>query len=643
MILLQGSNLARQFGAETLFEDIQITVQDTSRIGLVGRNGTGKSTLLKILAGIESPDHGTVSQRKGTRIAYMDQHTAVNSERTVYEEMKSVFAESLALIDQANQAAMVLADQAVIQDPDRYEQALKTYDQLQEEINRRNAYSYDSEIRMVLHGFRFPEEMYDQPIAQMSGGQRTRLALAKVLLEKRDILILDEPTNHLDIDTLNWLEGYLPKYPGALLIVSHDRYFLDHVTNETYEMTHHGIEHYAGNYSFYLKEKAVRLETQMKAYEKQQKEIHKLEDYIARNLVRASTTKMAQSRRKQLERMDKLERPQQDERSARIQFSTEKSSGNVVLTVDDLAIGYEDCLSYPINIDLRKQKALAVVGPNGVGKSTLLKTITGQIPALEGDYKLGTNVSLGYYDQELGNLNSKKDVLHELWDDHPAMNEQDIRTILGSFLFSGSDVEKPVHGLSGGEKARLELAKLALDHDNFLVLDEPTNHLDIDSKEVLENALIDYDGTLLFVSHDRYFINRLATEVLEISEDGSKLYLGDYDYYLAKKAEEEARQAAQASTEDQEKVVEEKSSGKISYEANKQKQREQRRQQRLIDQCEEEISQVEEEIQSIENEMAKPEVYQDNAQILDLNAQLEPLKQHHQDLMDQWEKLLEEL
>lgn len=644
MIILQGSNLARRYGVETIFENVQITIQHNSRIALVGRNGAGKSTLLKMLANIEDPDDGQVSLTKGTTIAYMDQHTAVSGDRTIYEEMISVFEPVIKLLKESESAAVALADEALMQDTDAYQAALDRYDKLQEDLIRFNAYGYESEIRMVLHGFQFFDDDYDRKISTLSGGQRTRLALAKILLEKKDLLILDEPTNHLDIETLTWLENYLPKYPGALLIVSHDRYFLDAVTNETYEMAHQGIHYYKGNYSFYLSERAQRLTLQMKAYEKQQEEIAKLEDYVARNIVRASTTKMAQSRRKQLEKMNKIDKPLNDEKSARIQFSVAESSGNDVLQANQLAVGYaaDQVLAEPISFQLRKQEAIAIVGPNGVGKSTLLKTIIKKIPALKGTIDYGAHLQMGYYDQDLGNLNSRKDVLHELWDDHPTMMERDVRTILGSFLFTGNDVTKSVATLSGGEKARLELAKLSLEHDNFLILDEPTNHLDIDSKEVLENALIEYDGTLLFVSHDRYFINRIATSVLEISPEGSTLYLGDYDYYVAKKASEEERLAlieAEKNADSVAQPIEEKvSDNKQAFQMSKDKQRQERKLSREIEQYEEDMAALEEEIEAIQSDMTKPEYLDDFAKLNELNQSLQEKETQLENVMAVWEE-----
>lgn len=533
MILLQANQIARYFGADTLFENIHLEVASKARIGLVGRNGAGKSTLLKIIANIEAPDAGQVIKNKQATLGYLAQDTGLDSTETIWNEMLKAF-------DKVRQmeARMRDVEVAIGETPEsdsRYTSLLKEYDQLQHDFNDQNGYGYENEIRSVLHGFKFDESFYDKEISTLSGGQKTRLALARMLLVKPDILILDEPTNHLDIETLAWLEDYLQGYSGALLIVSHDRYFLDRVVNEIYEISRHKIRHYTGNYSRYLDLKAAQLASDWKAYEKQQVEIEKLEDFVARNLVRASTTKRAQSRRKTLEKMDRLDRPDGKEKSAKFMFDIDKVSGNVVLQVEEAAIGYEETLSEPIDLDIRREDAIALVGPNGIGKSTLLKSLIGQIPFIKGQPHFGTNVTVGYYDQGQADLHGNKTILAELWDEHPTTPEKDIRNVLGGFLFSGEDVDKTIPLLSGGEKARVALAKLSMNKENFLILDEPTNHLDIDNKEVLENALIDYQGTLLFVSHDRYFINRIANKVIELSPEGSRLYLGDYDYYLEKK------------------------------------------------------------------------------------------------------------
>lgn len=638
MILLQANQIARLFGAEVLFENINLEIASHSRIALVGRNGAGKSTLLKIIVGIESPDKGTIAKNKTATLGYLAQDTGLNSTATVWEEMLTAFA-GIRQMEQRMRSLEVAISET---DPTavNYDGLLKEYDQLQHEFAEKNGYGYENEIRSVLHGFKFDGTFYEQSIETLSGGQKTRLALAKMLLQKPDILILDEPTNHLDIETLSWLENYLQGYAGALLIVSHDRYFLDKVVNEVYELSRRKMHHYKGNYSRYLVLKAEQLQSEWKAFEKQQEEINKLEDFVARNLVRASTTKRAQSRRKQLEKMERLDRPQGDEKSANFLFSISKPSGNVVMQVANAAIGYQETvLSEPIDLDVRRKDAIALVGPNGIGKSTLLKSLIHKIPLIRGDVHLGANVSIGYYDQTQSDLHSTKTILKELWDEHPTTPEVEIRTILGSFLFSGEDVEKPITLLSGGEKARVALAKLAMDHDNFLILDEPTNHLDIDSKEVLENALIDYEGTLLFVSHDRYFINRIATKVIELSETGSKLYLGDYDYYVEKKLEE-TELAAMQQSDVQEKAI---SQGKQSFFQSKEQQKAIRSLQRKVTQIEADLAKTEAELEEIEQAMTHPDALNDHVRLSSLNQAMETVQATQEQLMEAWENTSLEL
>ncbi|RVU95829.1 ABC-F family ATP-binding cassette domain-containing protein [Enterococcus avium] len=635
MILLQANQIARYFGADTLFENIHLEVASKARIGLVGRNGAGKSTLLKIIANIEAPDAGQVIKNKQATLGYLAQDTGLDSTETIWNEMLKAF-------DKVRQmeARMRDVEVAIGETPEsdsRYTSLLKEYDQLQHDFNDQNGYGYENEIRSVLHGFKFDESFYDKEISTLSGGQKTRLALARMLLVKPDILILDEPTNHLDIETLAWLEDYLQGYSGALLIVSHDRYFLDRVVNEIYEISRHKIRHYTGNYSRYLDLKAAQLASDWKAYEKQQVEIEKLEDFVARNLVRASTTKRAQSRRKTLEKMDRLDRPDGKEKSAKFMFDIDKVSGNVVLQVEEAAIGYEETLSEPIDLDIRREDAIALVGPNGIGKSTLLKSLIGQIPFIKGTPHFGTNVTVGYYDQGQADLHGNKTILAELWDEHPTTPEKDIRNVLGGFLFSGEDVEKTIPLLSGGEKARVALAKLSMNKENFLILDEPTNHLDIDNKEVLENALIDYQGTLLFVSHDRYFINRIANKVIELSPDGSKLYLGDYDYYLEKKKEEEEIAELQA------KEAAPVEAPKKKFYQDKEQQKLIRSLRRKIEAIEETLSTLDEEIAELESQMSQPDILNDHVQLLELTNDLEAKKAEQEEQLSSWEELSLEL
>lgn len=548
MIILQANKIERSFAGEVLFDNINLQVDERDRIALVGKNGAGKSTLLKILVGEEEPTSGEINKKKDISLSYLAQDSRFESENTIYDEMLHVFDDLRRTDKQLRQMELEMGEKS----GEDLDKLMSDYDRLSENFRQAGGFTYEADIRAILNGFKFDESMWQMKIAELSGGQNTRLALAKMLLEKPNLLVLDEPTNHLDIETISWLENYLVNYSGALIIVSHDRYFLDKVATITLDLTKHSLDRYVGNYSRFVELKEQKLATEAKNYEKQQKEIAALEDFVNRNLVRASTTKRAQSRRKQLEKMERLDKPEAGKKAANMTFQSEKTSGNVVLTVENTAIGYDgEVLSQPINLDLRKMNAVAIVGPNGIGKSTFIKSIVDQIPFIKGEKRFGANVEVGYYDQTQSKLTPSNTVLDELWNDFKLTPEVKIRNRLGAFLFSGDDVKKSVGMLSGGEKARLLLAKLSMENNNFLILDEPTNHLDIDSKEVLENALIDFDGTLLFVSHDRYFINRVATHVLELSENGSTLYLGDYDYYVEKKATAEMSQTEEASTSNQ--------------------------------------------------------------------------------------------
>ena len=481
-------------------------------------------------------DSGDLIIPKNIRIGYLEQHSGIDSTLTVWDEMMTVFEPLRAMERRIRSLEEQMADPKVFSNSIEFERVSTEYDELQTEFNNSKGYQYEADTRSVLHGMRFYPDDYTKQVTLLSGGQKTRLALAKMLLSNPDLLILDEPTNHLDIETLSWLEKYLVNYEGALLIVSHDRYFLDEIVTIVYEVSRHKVAKYLGNYSAYLTEKAKNYERDLKMYEREVSERANLEDFVQRNIARASTSKMAQSRRKMLERTNWMESPDGDEKSANFTFSVERPSGNDVLAVDDLAIGYDNGpVSENLNLRVYKGDRIAIIGPNGVGKSTLLKTIVKKQAELAGEIRYGTNVQFGYYDQEQATLVGTDTVLEELWSEWPMMNEKDIRSVLGRFLFTGDDAGKPVTSLSGGEKARLSLAKLMLQKSNTLILDEPTNHLDLDSKEILENALDDFPGTIVFVSHDRYFINRIATKVIDINSKGAVEYLGDYDYYLEKK------------------------------------------------------------------------------------------------------------
>jgi len=633
MIILQANRIERSFAGEVLFDNINLQVDERDRIALVGKNGAGKSTLLKILVGEEEPTSGEINKKKDISLSYLAQDSRFESENTIYDEMLHVFDDLRRTEKQLRQMELEMGEKF----GEDLEKLMSDYDRLSENFRQAGGFTYEADIRAILNGFKFDESMWQMKIAELSGGQNTRLALAKMLLEKPNLLVLDEPTNHLDIETIAWLENYLVNYSGALIIVSHDRYFLDKVATITLDLTKHSLDRYVGNYSRFVELKEQKLATEAKNYEKQQKEIAALEDFVNRNLVRASTTKRAQSRRKQLEKMDRLDKPEAGKKSANMTFQSEKTSGNVVLTVENAAIGYDgEVLSQPINLDLRKMNAVAIVGPNGIGKSTFIKSIVDQIPFIKGEKRFGANVEVGYYDQTQSKLTPSNTVLDELWNDFKLTPEVEIRNRLGAFLFSGDDVKKSVGMLSGGEKARLLLAKLSMENNNFLILDEPTNHLDIDSKEVLENALIDFDGTLLFVSHDRYFINRVATHVLELSENGSTLYLGDYDYYVEKKAEVEMIQTEEISTTNQAKEA----SPVNDYQAQKESQKEARKLMRQIESLEAEIEELESQSQDISEQMLETN---DAGKLVELQAELDKISHRQEEAMLEWEELSEQV
>ena len=633
MIILQANKIERSFAGEVLFDNINLQVDERDRIALVGKNGAGKSTLLKILVGEEEPTSGEINKKKDISLSYLAQDSRFESENTIYDEMLHVFDDLRRTEKQLRQMELEMGEKS----GEDLDKLMSDYDRLSENFRQAGGFTYEADIRAILNGFKFDESMWQMKIAELSGGQNTRLALAKMLLEKPNLLVLDEPTNHLDIETIAWLENYLVNYSGALIIVSHDRYFLDKVATITLDLTKHSLDRYVGNYSRFVELKEQKLATEAKNYEKQQKEIAALEDFVNRNLVRASTTKRAQSRRKQLEKMDRLDKPEAGKKSANMTFQSDRVSGNVVLTVENAAIGYDgEILSEPISLDLRKMNAVAIVGPNGVGKSTFIKSIVDQIPFIKGEKRFGANVEVGYYDQTQSKLTPSNTVLDELWNDFKLTPEVEIRNRLGAFLFSGDDVKKSVGMLSGGEKARLLLAKLSMENNNFLILDEPTNHLDIDSKEVLENALINFDGTLLFVSHDRYFINRVATHVLELSEKGSTLYLGDYDYYVEKKAEVEMTQAEETSTSNQAK----ESSPVNDYQAQKESQKEVRKLMRQIESLEAEIEELESQSQAISEQMLETN---DADKLMELQAELDKISHRQEEAMLEWEELSEQV
>ncbi|MEY8441714.1 ABC-F family ATP-binding cassette domain-containing protein [Lactobacillaceae bacterium 24-114] len=634
MILLQTNNVMRRFGADVLFQNINMQIQEHGRTALVGRNGAGKTTLLKMIAGITSPDEGTISQAKGLSVGYLAQNQGLDSQNTVWAELDLVFTHLHEMETEIHFLEEKLA--SLDSTSKEYQTVTEKYSLLQAAFKKEGGYDYQSRMRGILTGFGFNEDIYDSPVSALSGGQKTKLALAKILLQEPDLLILDEPTNHLDMGVLSWLEDYLKSYKGALLVVSHDRYFLDRVVSDVYDLDNQTLKHYTGNYTQFMQTKREWLETEMKHYNQQQKEIAKLEDFVNRNIVRASTTKRAQARRKQLEKMERIDRPTSNDRSIHFNFHSEKSSGNEVLDVEKAVVGYNSQkLAGPLSFQVRKPQRVGIIGPNGIGKSTLLKSILNRIPLISGSIKLGANLEIGYYDQEQQQLHPDKTVLNEIWDEHPTMPEQDVRSLLGSFLFVGDDVYKLVHDLSGGEKARLELTKLSLTPTNFLILDEPTNHLDIDSREVLENAINEFTGTVLFISHDRYFINQVATDILDMSADGINHYEGNYDNFLTA-----------TETQPQKKnggPTKSISSAKVAYKQSKESQRAQRKLQRRVDQLEDRLGKLEEKISLIQKEMSDPEIATDIGKLSDLQIELDKYQAEAENVELEWTSAAEEL
>ncbi|GGF83137.1 putative ABC transporter ATP-binding protein YdiF [Paenibacillus albidus] len=651
-MLLQATGITKSYGIQSVLDGISLQVNEKERVGLVGVNGAGKSTFLQILAGEMSFDSGQIHKSKETTLGYLAQNSGLQSDKTIEEEMLSVFAPLIQAEAELRQLEENIADPRLAEDPKRYEELLERYAQRSDWFKDHGGYEMNTRIRSVLHGMGFGEFAPDTPISTLSGGQKTRLALARILLQAPDLLMLDEPTNHLDIETLTWLEDYLRSYPGGILVVSHDRYFLDRLVTTIVEIERHQSRRYTGNYSRYMELKAAEYEIRMKQYEKQQEEISRMEDFVQRNIVRASTTKRAQSRRKALDKMERIDKPLGDLKKASFSFEPDFMSGKEVLQVREVAVAFDEArqpLFRGASFELRRGETAALIGPNGIGKSTLLQCLTGSREPSAGTVNWGTKVKVAYYDQEQTRLNPRNTVLEELWSEFPMLEEARIRTILGNFLFSGEDVLKKVAALSGGEKARVALSKLMLRGANMLILDEPTNHLDLVSREVLEAALIDFEGTLLFISHDRYFLNKMAERVLELHPAGIDQYLGNYDDYVEKKrelediAKEAAELASAAASRNMniEAAVPDKGTAS-SYEADKQAKREERNRQRRIAEIEDLIAKVEEQIAHTENEMTKPEVYQDYLALQGHEEELKTNKTLLAQYFSEWETLADE-
>ena len=639
MIIAQAQDLEQRFGGNIIFSNISFSVPDNARIGLVGPNGAGKTTLLKIMTGQQEPTSGQFTINKGLKVGYIAQENGLDEDKTIWDEMLTVFNDLIEKNKKITKMQEQIADHPEDQD------LLKRYDQLAYDFEQEGGFTYQAEIKSILNGFNFKENTWNKVIGTLSGGEKTRLAFVKLLLQKPPVLLLDEPTNYLDLDTLDWLEAFLKNYQGAIITVSHDQYFLDHLANQIFELNFGKLTTFKGNYSQYVKERELMDSQQEAAYEKQQEKIKKEEEFIQKNLVRASTTKRAQSRRKVLDKMERI-KPPKHKQKVRINFTSERPSGKEVLIAKDLTIGYPDkVMVSDIDFQVNKNDRVAIIGPNGIGKSTLLKTIMKKLEPKGGSIKYGASLDIGYYDQELQSLDPSKTVLDTIWDRHKTMPEKDVRSILASFLFTAEDIDKTVGQLSGGQKARLTLTVLSLEKDNFLLMDEPTNHLDIEAKEVLEEALDNYDGTLLFVSHDRYFINELANKIISVRDGHAKIYNGNYSYYL----DEKAKQAAAAQEAETQKAeaettpVASQNKGKLSYQEQKARDSQKRKLERAVSDAEAKIEKLEAEEKEIQTEMANPDIAASFEKLGPLQEKLSAVQKQLDQANNDWENALDAL
>ena len=628
MIILSAQHIAKSFGVNAVLRDVSLTVQQGDRIGLVGVNGCGKSTLMRILAGLDAQDGGEISLVRGLRVGYLAQQNMVTSGETVWNELQKVYEQVFAMEKKLRELEDEMAHAHT--DAQRFAQLSADYDRLTQRFEEADGYSWKSMVSGVLNGLGFKPAQYDQCVDSLSGGEQTRLCLARLLLQKPDLLLLDEPTNHLDMETLQWLENYLAAYKGSVLVISHDRYFLDHVCTGIVEILMGSSEQYNGNYTRYIAQRQERFESRMRAYEIQQKEIERQQAIIARYRMfnREKSIRAAESREKALDRMEKLEKPV-DERAIRFSFEARRRTGEDVLQLTEISKSFgEKHLFHDLTLRVRAGDRVALIGPNGVGKSTLIKIIVGEEQPDTGFIRYGSNVDIGYYDQHQSTLHADKTVLDEIWDRFPQMEQSNVRGALGMFLFTGDDVFKPIHTLSGGEKGRVALTALMLRKDNLLLLDEPTNHLDMDSREVLEDALTDFGGTIITVSHDRYFINRIANRIIEMQPDGVTEYIGNYDDYIERKNRPVAVEAE---------------AGKTKTELEKEKRREKLSRQALrqlkirAQEAEKAVGVKEAEIAELEAQMADPSLYSDAQKSADVQHAYQKAQQALQTLYEQWE------
>ena len=637
MIVLSCNNLNKSFGIDTILENVSFTVNEGDKVGIIGVNGTGKTTLFKILSGIYGYDSGDIYLGKGVEIGYLEQNTNFHSEGTIFEEVLEVFKDLIEMETYLRDLEVKIANESSNPNSKELEKIMNEYSNKLEKFSELNGYGYKSEAKGVLKGLGFSDEDMDKKINILSGGEKTRVLLAKLLLKNPSLLLLDEPTNHLDSEAIEWLEVFLKQYKGTVIIISHDRYFLDQVVNRVFEIHNKKLRTYNGNYSKFIELSKVEKELELKKFEDQQKEIKKQEESIDRLKAygREKHLKRARSKEKMLDKVEVLDRPEMYRKKANIKFSPSVTSGNDVLEARDISMGYGDrTLFRNLNLNIYRGEKVALIGPNGAGKSTLFKIIMNNLQPLTGSVKLGTNVHVDYFHQEQKTLNLDNTIIDEIWNDHPQLTQTTLRTMLGAFLFEDEEVFKKISTLSGGERARVAILKLILSNSNFLLLDEPTNHLDIDSKEVLEEALLNYEGTLFTISHDRYFLNTVIDKILVLDENGITEYLGNYDYYIEKK--KQAQEMSIVAT------TEEKTKTQLKDEKRKEReQREIEKKARVKRQnIEKEIEEVELKIEELDILMCQEEVYSNPEKAKEVSQNKSDLEDRLSQLYEEWEEYM---
>ena len=638
MIILSCNNLTKSFGVESILENISFTVNEGDKIGVIGVNGTGKTTLFKIISGIYGYDSGEIYTSKDCEIGYLEQNTNFYSDNTIFTEVLEVFSDLIKMEEDLRKTECEISDKSSETNSPDLQKLMDNYSHKLELFQNSNGYGYKSEAKGVLKGLGFNDEELEKPIKILSGGEKTRVLLAKLLLRKPTLLLLDEPTNHLDSDALEWLELFLKQYKGTVILISHDRYFLDQSVNRIFEIHNKKLKAYNGNYSYYVEKSAIDKEIERKTYEDQQKEIKKQEESIERLKAygREKHLKRARSKEKALSKIEVLDRPDGERKRAKIKFIPAVESGNDVLAVRDVEMSFPDKVLFKdLNLDIYRSEKVALIGPNGAGKSTLFKIIMNEIQPMEGEVKFGTNVNTAYFHQEQKTLNLENSVIDEIWDANPHLTQTEVRNMLGAFLFENEDVFKKISSLSGGERARVAILKLILSQSNFLLLDEPTNHLDIDSKEVLEEALVNYTGTIFTISHDRYFLNKVVDKILVLGENGVTEYLGNYDYYIEKKR--------QLSEMNKEENTETKTKTQLKEEKRKEKeQREiERRSKNKIKKLEDDIEQTEKKIAGLDMMLCQEEIYSNPEKSKEVNLEKAELEDKLASLYEKWEQIME--